>query len=484
MSIAYFPAIYPDELIYSVLARFYIHNGFMFYKDAAQELYKNQKIKPDKEFVKNLKPEVVKLLTKHMTLEELLEKHTMYPYYGRFIDSNRRNSAYEALEEMNGDFSKLFGVPNLKKGQQRFFRYCPMCAQADRERYGETYWHRLHQMRNVNICSVHNCYLIDSGVSLDSRVSVNLVTAEAVILPKSEIRFCNKPLELRLAEYNAKVFLQPIDRNNIVQISDFFHSKLAGTPYISSRGEHNYFHKLWEELQKFYQGITGVEAISDGQIQRLLGGGRAIFYEICMVAMFLNISAEELAKMEVPIKSPEQLFDERVKLLLDSGMGINAVAKEMGVASSVIRLSVDVTGKSKKKRKYQIERKGLDWEKLDKENLPLVKKTLDELQSIGEQRPCKISMYAVSKRMNIASYGLQRMELCRKEIEKRSESREEYLVRKVKWAIKTLEREGKAVKCWRICGLAKIEKDNLIACLPQLEKMAESEVVNLVKAAL
>ena len=31
MSIAYFPELYPDELIYSVLARFYEHSGYPAY---------------------------------------------------------------------------------------------------------------------------------------------------------------------------------------------------------------------------------------------------------------------------------------------------------------------------------------------------------------------------------------------------------------------------------------------------------------------
>ena len=93
MSIAYFPELYPDELIYSVLARFYEHSGYIYYKDVAQELFLNQKIRADKEFAKNLKPEIVELLTRNMTVEVLLESHTMYPYYGRFIDSNRRNVA-------------------------------------------------------------------------------------------------------------------------------------------------------------------------------------------------------------------------------------------------------------------------------------------------------------------------------------------------------------------------------------------------------
>ena len=125
--VAYFPQIYEDELIYSVLARYYVHSGYLHSIDATQDIFL-KRAKGDMEFVKHLKPEIVNLLTRNMTQEELIEKHTMYPFYGRFIDSNRRNTAFQALMSMDGDFSKLFSVPNLRKGEHRYMRYCPLCV--------------------------------------------------------------------------------------------------------------------------------------------------------------------------------------------------------------------------------------------------------------------------------------------------------------------------------------------------------------------
>lgn len=37
--IAYFPDIYPDELIYSQLLRYYINSGYNAYVHAAEELF-------------------------------------------------------------------------------------------------------------------------------------------------------------------------------------------------------------------------------------------------------------------------------------------------------------------------------------------------------------------------------------------------------------------------------------------------------------
>lgn len=59
MGIAYFPEVYPDELVYSVLARYYVHSGYSAYIFCAEDVFVNKKLSPDKEFVNALKPEVL-----------------------------------------------------------------------------------------------------------------------------------------------------------------------------------------------------------------------------------------------------------------------------------------------------------------------------------------------------------------------------------------------------------------------------------------
>lgn len=283
MSIAYFPGLYEDELLFSVFSRLYQHGGYVSFKDAAKELFINPKIRIEKEFVKNLKPEIIELLTPDITLDNLLEKHTMYPFYGRFINPEKRKKAYKALLKMDGDFSKLFGVPQLRKGEERFLRYCPKCVIEDRQRYGETYWHRIPQMRNINLCVKHSCYLLDSAIPLDSRIPVNLVSAEEVIesddILAEQIRKCNRSVEWKLTKYMIEVFQMPMNENRN-SIEKFLRQRLVGTPYISSRGEHNYFHKLWEDMQVFYEDISAIKDVTDGQVQRTLKGNRIIFSEI------------------------------------------------------------------------------------------------------------------------------------------------------------------------------------------------------------
>ena len=160
--IAYFPAIYPDELLYSQLARYYTKSGYMAYTFAAEELFVSKTVRPDIEFVNAYTSEVIQAITRSLPMEKVVGKHTMFPYYGRFLPKERRQKAFQALVSMAGNFHNLLPLPKSKNGKARYLRYCPLCATHDREQYGEAYWHRIHQMIGIQVCPVHRCYLVDS----------------------------------------------------------------------------------------------------------------------------------------------------------------------------------------------------------------------------------------------------------------------------------------------------------------------------------
>lgn len=168
LNIAYFPKIYPDELIYSLFARYYQNCGYPNYIFCAEDLFVNKRVRPDIEFINELQPEVLRLLCQNMPIERLIEKHSMFPYYARFLPKERKIKGFEALCNMSGDYNNLLAIPKQKNGEQRYLRYCPMCEKEDRFAYGETYWHRSHQMMGVNFCPKHGCKLINSSIVIIS----------------------------------------------------------------------------------------------------------------------------------------------------------------------------------------------------------------------------------------------------------------------------------------------------------------------------
>ena len=89
MGIAYFPEIYPDELIYSVLARYYVQSGYPAYIFCAEDVFADKKVRPDMEFLNVMRLEVLEALCKKKSMAELVGKHTMFPYYARFLPYER-----------------------------------------------------------------------------------------------------------------------------------------------------------------------------------------------------------------------------------------------------------------------------------------------------------------------------------------------------------------------------------------------------------
>lgn len=136
------------------------------YAFVAEELFQSKTVRPDIEFVNQYTAPMLQSITEKMPMSEIIENHTMFPYYGRFLQKERRNRAYTAMIQTKGNYHNLLPMPKRKGNTDRYLRYCPVCAENDRKQYGEAYWHRIHQLQGVKICSQHRCYLVDSQVQI------------------------------------------------------------------------------------------------------------------------------------------------------------------------------------------------------------------------------------------------------------------------------------------------------------------------------
>lgn len=80
--IVFFPEPYPDELVYSLLARYYVKAGYLAFQYAVEDLYIHKYTNPDVEFLNELKPEFLDVIKECCGMEALIQKHTMFPSYG------------------------------------------------------------------------------------------------------------------------------------------------------------------------------------------------------------------------------------------------------------------------------------------------------------------------------------------------------------------------------------------------------------------
>ena len=84
--IGFLPEIYPDELVYSFLARYYVRSGYINYTFFAENIYVNKNTVPDIEIFNTFTKESLNVITKNYSLDYLIKNHTMFNFYARFIN--------------------------------------------------------------------------------------------------------------------------------------------------------------------------------------------------------------------------------------------------------------------------------------------------------------------------------------------------------------------------------------------------------------
>ena len=182
---------YPDELWYSVCARWSARLGFSSVKAACRVLYGQPSQIPAVSVALHLDRIVANLPPGHnLDADRIIDGHTLLPLYSPFLPPDRVHSLRMLMR--GDDASTMHMQLGLSKRTipvPEDLRYCPVCVVEDRERYGEAYWHRLHQVPGLFLCPAHASALISSNISrMAIRRSRGFVTAEGALpapLPRS-----------------------------------------------------------------------------------------------------------------------------------------------------------------------------------------------------------------------------------------------------------------------------------------------------------
>lgn len=530
--IVYFPELYPDELLYSLFSRYYEKSGCLAYVLVAEELFENPKERLDFIFTNKLKPSIIRLLSKNTSWEQILMRHTLFPYYSRFLSADRKKIAFEKLKAMDGDYTNLLSLTPNRSEKADYLRYCPLCAAEHRKKYGETYWSRIHQIPEIKVCPIHGCKLLDSTVVKDRHKTRYFRSAESEIENVS-VEYSSK-VESAIAKYLYEILSAKVCIEKNIQAGKFLISKLANTKYLSSRGQIINVGLLHQDLRIYY-GNSDVGIQKEWQLSKVLHGERINPYEIAQIGLFLNITATDLIKGIPPDKAVEELFDEKVLDMIKNGMSIYKVADKLNVSQALIHLIIKNHGiQSSKHDRYTTNKLGDREKRIEEERefwLSAVKKypsssytqlceipeyklrlrwlrrndkewtdehfpkitkshtkleklsTLDEKyypemeQIIKQHRekddgnPRRITVNAISLFMGFKGGELYNMPKCRAVIEKHSESWEEYWARKCIWAADIINSQGMVFDWKCLNSLTHIKKKSILKSIPFIEKL-------------
>ncbi|MFN8886834.1 MAG: TnsD family Tn7-like transposition protein [Cyclobacteriaceae bacterium] len=200
-----FPPPLPDELLISVLGRYYhlyvinnldaFNREFFGYKSFSQSTILPCRIN---HFVNATK------LVFPTTTNEVIQNFTQFPFYRNFV-SDREALHLKRKMANNGiaNSSSFIGLNSSKVIDSKHLMYCPDCLLEDINNYNQAYFHRVHQLL-IPVCKIHNvklhCYIphvFDTNPQkppiLDDRVLLNSCSSQ-----KNKNKLFNNILEIAI----------------------------------------------------------------------------------------------------------------------------------------------------------------------------------------------------------------------------------------------------------------------------------------------
>ena len=435
--IAYLPELYPDELAYSWFCRYYAHSGYLTHKSALEDILYKRHNNPSKEFLGRLSLDMTEAIKRKHTIEDIILKHTMVPQYARFIPLDQKKNAVFHIGYDFCDAHHLFAI--LPRHEtDAFLKYCPICADEDRQKYGETYWHRLHQLRNVQMCAKHGCLLQNSTVSAKSEGDFTLCPAETNIETEDPVMERNRD-RYDFTKYICDVFDSPVDFEKDTPISAVLYNAMKKSRYMKSSGKSRYTKQLADDMQMFYQNIGLPDIASIYQIQRVLLGDRYDFSVVCQIAYYLGMSISELT---APTLTEKEVSEEQ-----DSH--------------------------------YIKNREIIDWSLYDAETAPkleTIARSIYDGTANNNGRPERVSEKIIYREMGLPQHRLEILPMCRAVFEKYTESYEENWARRIIWAYKKLSGENKPFYWSDIRALTGVKKSNIEKVIPHIRKQTTRKV--------
>jgi len=202
----------PDELFYSVVGRFAHHHGLQGAKPVSEALFGMASV-----VVPTLLPARLDRLRWlierrwRTTLEDIALDHTLLPYYlstGGPATARKAALVEGVGEDRSSHLEQALGIAASRIATPDRLRYCAACAREDRERTGEAYWHRVHQLPGVYVCPDHGIPLSVSKVPLVPVARSAAVAAELAIGtdedPVERLSDTAQPVAWQIARYCQK----------------------------------------------------------------------------------------------------------------------------------------------------------------------------------------------------------------------------------------------------------------------------------------
>ncbi len=245
--LAYFPRIYPHELLYSVLSRYHRHLGGTNPGGTMEALFGTRFAIAAVDLPGHLDALARRIPPERgLDVHRLIDELTLFPYYAAFALPAARRRAREAMAA--GSVANLhlrLGLAAFRARRVTTLRFCPRCRAAMLADYGELYWRRDHQLPSVLVCPEHGSSLLNSTVSVLSCNRHEFIAPTPANCPSSapalapEMSAEARVLLHRLAAESARLLEDPGEPRTFRDWTDFYRRRVVEAGLARSPGTMN-----------------------------------------------------------------------------------------------------------------------------------------------------------------------------------------------------------------------------------------------------
>lgn len=541
MSMYFFPTPYDDELLYSVLARYSIQSGNNKEIHNFDDMFATRNVIASAELPGNLNVLISNMpLNAPYTADGFIIKHSLFPFLASFVPEKRAKDVIQNMKA--GDVANIYNRLGLTASNilnNRYFRFCPRCVQEDIKEFGETYWHRIHQITGVFVCPKHEELIYDSTVLMRGKNRQSYIPAtkkncfikrvntfsddtfkKLLWIAKDIEQILSKPFTFQSIQKHKYIYMEKLIEKGFANLNTMVHQKRLRQALNEFWGE-EVLHLLQSPIIVnrdclWLSNLVRDNEISTQPIRHLLLLRMLDIHITDILDNQLYSGIEKGHKEQWEDKliqlSKEKLSIREMAVVLDSTpvtvrkhidrLGIEPFWKYNGGGRYVHKAYKDTNEFQRRRRNARKKwldlmqmnlhlsrnnlRKldegvytwlvkhdkkwlydnsptvknhysSLDWNERDEELLPKVQKIVKDMK---KGVPERVSWAIIGGKLGINGWFSKRkdkMPKVRNYLEPVEETLQDFQVRKIKWAIEELEREGSSIFKWKVLEKAGVK---------------------------
>lgn len=244
----FFTDPYPNELLYSAIARYHFYSGNIDFQDTLEEIFSSRTVTASLEIGTRLS-NFVKNIGGQYSVEQILENYTIYPYYSPFLNEERQ---IQIINCSSGNGNGLYSALGMSAGsicKKNGIYYCPLCAKEDINFSGEPFIHREHQLQGIDYCCYHFIKLKKYPFNFSERSKHQYIRLDINVMDFSveeNEKDPYKEIQIKLAEMANQLFSLQFNKYSLQEVNLKYRTLLRkygfimGEKLVNQEKLHNY----------------------------------------------------------------------------------------------------------------------------------------------------------------------------------------------------------------------------------------------------